>query len=208
MKIYKDLSSFWNEYFSQTPEYHFDDWSIVHFGHVSDSEYADIKGTKKDTLGFQPALITIANPHHQQSADVVIKGMSDSDMAQLKQLYQQRFIEQFESRFGAFYPEKKSGSVEYDSWDLFTAFWVEAEGKNVLKYNVPLLFDHPTDLEYWAWQQKKSCPIQYQRLIVTVFQPRKNQFHDIFIQNVKESDMPRIRAYMKEKISESTKELF
>jgi hypothetical protein len=208
MKIFDTFDEFWNAYFSKPGQAGFDTWSIAKFTHTNDQEYANLKAAGKDTLGFQPTMLTLADPLTLQKDEVVIKNLPTTHAASLRQQYQQRFIDQLPRRFGLFRPDIKQADAIYSSWEEFAAEWLERDGKSLLQYNLPLLFDHVSDIEYWGWQQKGFDPCGTQRLIVTVFQYRTGRFAEVFITNMTDAEMSRIAMLLQSRLTLNMQELF
>lgn len=210
VKIYDTFDHFWHDYFSGQPntQASFDAWTIAHFTHTSDEEYQQLRLAGKDSLGYQPTLLTLADPLNQENVEVIVKNMSDTVYHSLRGQYQQRFIEQLPNRFGLFHAESQQADAIYDSWEQFAQAWLTNEGQNVLKYNLPLSFDHVSDIDYWAWQQKGFDPCGTQRLIVTIFQYRTGRFAEIFVTGVTDAEMSRIALLMRSQLTLQAEELF
>ena len=209
MKFYDRFDQFWYDYFGSTlPEAGFDAWTIAKFAHTHDQEYQQLRAQGKDALGYQPTMITLADPLRQTSAEVIVKDLPTADYQSLRQQYQHRFIDQLPKRFGLFHSDKKQADAIFDTWESFTDEWLMRDGKSLLPYNLPLLFDHVSDVEYWGWKQKGFDPCGTQRLIVTVFQYRTGRFADIFITNVADAEMSRIAMLMQSKFTLHAEELF
>jgi len=208
MKTFDTFNDFWNIYFATPSQAGFDAWSIAKFTHTNDEEYARLKAQGKDTLGFQPTMLTLADPLTLKKDEVVIKNLSTAHTASFRQQYQQRFIDQLPHRFGLFRPDVKQADAIYASWEEFAAEWLERDGKSLLQYNLPLLFDHVSDIEYWGWQQKDFDPCGTQRLIVTVFQYRTGRFAEIFITNMTDAEMSRISMLLQSRLTLNMQELF
>lgn len=209
MKVYDTFDQFWQDYFSSTlPETGFDTWAIAKLTHTGDQEYHQLRAAGKDTLGYQPTLFTLADPLRQKSAEIIIKNLPTAACQSLRGQYQQRFMQQLSNRFGLFHTDKKQADAIYDSWELFADDWLIRDGQSLLAYNLPLLFDHVPDAEYWGWQQKGFDPCGTQRLIVTVFQYRTSRFADVFITNVTDAEMSRISLLVRSKLALQAGELF
>jgi len=209
MKIYDTFDQFWPDYFTSTlPASGIDAWAITKFTHTSDQEYQRLRAEGQDTLGYQPTMLTLADPLTQKKAEIIIKGLPTAACDSLRQQYQHRFIEQLPQRFGLFHSDKKQADAIFDTWQAFTDEWLTRDGKSLLPYNLPLLFDHVTDAEYWGWKQKGFDPCGTQRLIVTVFQYRTGRFADVFITNIPDTEMSRIRMLMQSKLTLQAEDLF
>ena len=209
MKIYDTFDEFWRDYFSngegQQP---FDTWAIAQLTHTDDQTYQDQRARGSDQLGYQPTMVTLADPRRQRKDEIMLKNLTTPQYEALRTQYQQRFISQLPARFGLFETTKKPADAVYDSWDAFTKDWFEKEGQDTLTYNLPLLFDHVSDAEYWGWQQKGFDPYGTQRLILTIFQYRTGRFADVFITNVTDAEMSRIKMLMQSRLTLRAAELF
>lgn len=209
MKIYDTFDQFWIDYFdSKLPGTGFDSWTIAKITHMSDQAYQQLTLEGKDTLGYQPTMLTLTDPLKQKSAEVLIKNLSTNAYMSLRQQYQQRFIDQLPQRFGLFHTDSKQADAIYDTWEAFASEWLVRDGKSLLPYNLPVLFDHVSDADYWGWKQKRFDPCGTQRLIVTVFQYRTMRFADIFITDVTDAEMSRIKLLMQSKLALQSEELF
>lgn len=209
MKIYDTFEQFWLDYFDRKlPSSGFDPWTVAKFVHTNDQAYRQLKADGKDRLGYQPTMLTLADPLKQKSVEVLIKNLSTSAYMSLRQQYQQRFIDQLPQRFGLFRSDSKQADAIYDTWDVFADEWLTRDGKSLLSYNLPILFDHVPDADYWGWQQKGFDPCGTQRLIVTVFQYRTGRFADVFITDVTDTEMSRINMLMQSKLTLQAEELF
>jgi hypothetical protein len=209
MKIYNTFDQFWPDYFNgKLPEAGFDAWAIAKFTHTNDQEYQRLNAEGKDTLGYQPTMLTLADPLKQKKAEVIIKGLPTAAYDSLRQQYQHRFVDQLPKRFGLFHSDKKQADAIFDTWQAFIDEWLTRDGESLLPYNLPLLFDHVPDAEYWGWKQKGFDPCGTQRLIVTLFQYRTGRFADVFITNVADAEMSRIKMLMQSKLTLQAEDLF
>jgi hypothetical protein len=209
MKTYDNFETFWGVFFKDEPKNHgFDTWTIAKFIHTSDQEYATMRGANLDTLGFQPTLLTLADPIHQRRHNAMIKNISSSQFQKLKRQYQERFIDQLTNRFGWFHTAKKQADAIYDNWEDFSREWLQRDDQDILSYNLPLLFDHVSNAEYWAQKQKGFDPYKKQCLIVTIFQYRVDRFADVFITDVTDADMDRIKLLIQSKLKLRMQDLF
>jgi hypothetical protein len=207
MKIFDTFDEFWREYFRTPGAHGFDTWTIARFTHTDDATYARQKAEGQDKLGFQPTMITLADPLRLRKEEVVIKNLSDAANASLREQCQHRFIEQLPARFGLFNPDARQADAIYKTWEQFAAEWLEREGRSLLQYNLPVLFDHVSDIEYWGWQQKGFDPCGTQRLVMTIFQYRTGRFAEIFISNTDDNDMARIKLLIQSKLAVQMQEL-
>lgn len=209
MKVYDTFEQFSKDYFSgNLTEAGFDTWVIAKFTHTHDHEYQQLKAKGKDTLGYQPTMLTLADPLRQKRAEVIIKNLPTASYDSLRQQYRHRFIDQLPKRFGLFQTDKKQADAVYATWEAFIDAWLNRDGQDLLAYNLPLLFDHVSDAEYWGWKQKGFDPYGTQRLIITIFQYRTGRFADVFITNVTDAEMSRIAMLMQSKLTLQAEELF
>lgn len=209
MKTYDTFDQFRLDYFdSKLPRSGFDTWAIAKIIHTNDQAYQQLKEEGKDTLGYQPTMFTLADPLKQKTTEVLIKNLSTAAYMSLRNQYQQRFVEQLSKRFGLFHADSKQADAIYETWEAFATEWFTRDGKSLLSYNLPILFDHVPDADYWGWQQKGFDPCGTQRLIVTVFQYRTGRFADIFITDVTDDEMSRIKLLMQSKLALQSEELF
>lgn len=207
MKIFDTFEDFWKEYFGELNSHGFDVWTIAKFTHTDDATYAQQKTDGKDSLGFQPTMITLADPMRVRKEEVVVKNLSDKAIASLREQCQHRFIEQLPYRFGLFHPDIRQADAIYERWEQFAAEWLERDGRSLLQYNLPILFDHVTDVEYWGWQQKGFDPCGTQRLVITVFQYRTGRFAEVFLSGVNDAEMSRIKLLIQSKLTLQMQEL-
>jgi len=209
MRVFDTFEAFWQAYFGSQTTLPFEVWTIAHIAHTDDQAYAQAKTAGQDKLGFQPTMFTLADPLAQRHETAIVKDLSTAAVAALSQQYQQRFMGQLPARFGLLHADKASGDAVYDSWEAFAAAWlISADGQDLLTYNLPLVFDHVSDLEYWGWQQKEFDPCGTQRLIITIFQYRTGHFADIFITNVNDTEMARIALLAQSKIGFAADRIF
>lgn len=195
MKTYETFQHFWNNYGAHEPNSAgFHDWVLVNYTHTSDKAYTKQQQNGTDTLGFQPLLVTYANPFTKSSEKSLIKNVDDAQLAGMLHFYRQKYHEQFESRFGSFRPDEFTAFAEYDSWDSYHKVWLERDGHSTLDKHIPLLFDHTPAIEYWSRKQTGQEVMSYQRLLVTTYFAPKNQFFDFFIKNIDDNEMNKIRS--------------
>jgi hypothetical protein len=209
MKIYDTFDQLWQDYFNATPtDTGFDAWTIANISHTDDATYHQLKQSGKDTLGYQPTMLTLADPLKQKTTEVIVKNLPTAAYTSLRQQYQHRFIDQIPKRFGLFQADKKQADAIYDSWEAFANEWLVREGKSLLAYNLPILFDHVSDVEYWSWQHKGFDPCGTQRLIITIFQYRTGRFAEIFLTDITDAEMARIKMLVQSKLTLQMEELF
>ena len=207
MKVYDSFDDFWRSYFDNQSDDKLDTWTIAKFLHTTDADYQQLKNTGRDTLGYQPTHITLADPKRQTAEEVIIKNLPTISYDSLRQQYNHRFISQLPYRFGLFNPDSKQADAIYQSWEEFAGEWFEKDGKSMLKYNLPLLFDHVSDAAYWSWRHKGFDPCGTQRLIVTVFQYRTGRFAEVFITDVTDAEMSRIKLLIQSKLALAAEEI-
>jgi len=58
---------------------------------------------------------------------------------------------------------------------------------------MPLLFDYPSEQEYRAMKLKDADYAGYRRLLVVIYQYRKQQFQRVFIQGIDDVNYQRIQ---------------
>lgn len=195
MQTYDTIDQFWQEYFSERlPATGFDTWTIAKITHTTDQQYEQLLPPNAGSFGDQAALITLADPLNQQSVRVIIKNASVEACESLRQQYRSRFIEQLMGRFGLFDPAGKLVDAVFDNWEAFAKVWFTQDSDNTLAYNLPLVFDHVSDAEFKIWQDKQFDPCGSQRLIITMFQYRTGDFAKLFVKNVTDAEMARIRV--------------
>jgi hypothetical protein len=209
MHVFDTFSAFWQAFFDGDASAPFEVWAIANVAHTPDHAYTQLEATGQDKLGFQPTMFTLADPLTQRHETVVVKDLSTRDVTELSQQYRQRFLSQLPRRFGLFHAEKARGDAVYPSWEAFAQEWLTgADSQELLAYNLPLLFDHVSDLEYWGWQQRGFEPCGTQRLIITLFQYRTGHFADVFITNVDDTEMSRITLLAQSKIGLGADRIF
>ncbi|TAH34838.1 hypothetical protein EYC59_02885 [Candidatus Saccharibacteria bacterium] len=209
METYDSLDQFWQDYFGgPLPKTGFDTWTLAKSIHTTDTHYRELQARSADNLGYQPTMLTLANPLTQSSREIIIRNVQTAGYEQFRTFYRQRFIAQLPQRFGLFQPEKTQADAVYDNWEAFASEWFERDGASLLAYNLPILFDHVSDARYWAWQQKQFDPCGTQRLIVTVFQYRTGRFAEVFIPGVNDAEMSRIQLLSQSRLALQAEELF
>ena len=188
---YDTLSELVRVYFTPN-HFGFDDWTVIKASLLEESS----------TL-----LVSLANPLQNEFRQVAVIGVTKQEHQAFKASYRTHYLSQLPHRFGFFLPGKRTGDVEYESFELFYRYWVEANGKNIVPFNIPLLVDFPSDLEYAEAKSDESIAVNYQRLLIIMAQPRKRQIKTIFIQNVQESDFDDIKETLITKVTEAAQEL-
>lgn len=190
MKTFDSLAQAAEAFLRPHTSHHIDQWTVAGITHAGPGD------PLAERLGFRPTLLTLANPFTFQTESVVVKDIAEESIPRLKQQLRQRYIAQFEQRFKLFDAEKYQADAVYDSWSDFAGQWVQHGSDYRLPFNLPLLFDHVSDIDYWAWQQKQFDPVGNQRLIVTIFQQRTNKFAEVFIGNVSDAELGRIKLLL------------
>jgi hypothetical protein len=208
MKTFDSFDEAWQTYNPSLNTAGFDPWTIAKFTHTDDQTYQYLRAMQEDTLGFQPTLLTLADPLSQKSEEMVIRNLTTEMLSGIQYQYRQRFISQLPHRFGLFHSDKTQADAVYEHWEAFAQQWLERDGQDVMLYNLPLLFDHVSDVVYWSWQQKGFDPCGTQRLIVTVFQYRTGRFAEVFITNITDAEMQRIKLLMQSRLALRSEELF
>jgi len=210
MKMFESFDDFWREYFTGEPQQAtgFDTYTIAKFTHTTDADYAQAKAAGQDRLGFQPTLLTLASPHARGKSEVVVRGLATPAHDNLRGQYRRRFAMQLPARFGLFHAGKNQADAVFKTFEAFEQSWLQSGGQSVLAYNLPLLFDHVSDVDYWAWRQKGFDPCGTQRLIITIFQYRTGRFADVFLTDVDDAEMARIALLIKSKMALQAEQLF
>jgi hypothetical protein len=131
----------------------------------------------------QQLLVSLANPFNEEHEEVFVDTVSDADLALFVEHYKARFTEQLTLRFGLFRPGVDRVLTEYPDWQTFYESWLNDDAK-LMQGNMPLLFDYPNGHEYQAMQLKDADYAGYRRLMVVIYQYRKQQFQKVFIKSV------------------------
>ena len=96
----------------------------------------------------------------------------------------------------------------YENFDMFKKYWIEDDGKSFLPFNIPLLYDFPSELQFKEALQDEAMGLSFQRLIVTVAQPRKRRIKTLFIKNVSDADFESIQDTVLSSVNSSLNEMF
>ena len=137
-------------------------------------------------------LISLANPFTEEHEEVFVVAVSDEDVAIFAAHYKERFREQLSARFGFFRPGVDRVLTEYPDWQTFYAAWLNDDAK-LVQGNMPLLFDYPNEQEYRAMKLKDADYAGYRRLLVVLYQYRKQQFQKVFIKAIDDADYAHIQ---------------
>lgn len=190
MKTYLSLQDLWQQYFTNSPQINGGDaWSIVFIAH-------DVRGV----------LVSLANPFSEEHEEIFVSNVSKDDLSLLETHYKSRFMKTLESRFDFFRPEVDRVLTEYPDWQTFYEAWLN-DSAQLVQGNMPLLFDYPSSDEYRAMQLKDADYAGYRRLLVVIYQYRKQQFQRIFINSVDDADYDAIQKQITELFSKTMPEL-
>jgi len=140
----------------------------------------------------QEILVSLANPYTEEHEEVFVSNVSDSDLQTFTHHYKERLQGQLKSRFGFFRPGVDRVLTEYPDWATFYRAWLNDEPA-LMQGNMPLLFDYPNEQEYRAMQLKDADYAGYRRLLVVLYQYRKQQFQKVFIKNVDDATYQQIQ---------------
>lgn len=176
VKTYDNLSYVWKQYFQDTQLVNDGDaWSIVFMA-----------PTEGDLL------LSLANPYTEQQEEIYVRNVSQKDYALFASHYKRRFLINFGSRFGFSRPEVNQVLTEYPDWNTFYTAWLNNDAR-LAQGNMSLLFDYPSQEQYRAMQLKDADFAGYRRLLVVIYQYRKQQFQKIFIKDVDDAMYLRIQ---------------
>jgi hypothetical protein len=158
---------------------------------------AQIAGSDVWTIVFiardgQEILVSLANPFTEEHEEVFVSDVSDGDLQTFTHHYKERLQGQLQSRFGFFRPGVDRVLTEYPDWPTFYRAWLNDESA-LMQGNVPLLFDYPSEQEYRAMKLKDADYAGYRRLLVVLYQYRKQQFQRVFIKNVDDTSYRQIQ---------------
>lgn len=209
VKVYESAQQFLDEYAKQAVnEFGFVDKQAVKFVHTPDQDYVKQQASGEDNLGFQPLLIRFANPFTQQTSQIVIKGVNDQIASQVKHFFAGNYADTFEKRFGGFMPDVFDAFTEYDTWEAFDNSWLNREGSSVMHINMPLLFDHISDIDHWTRKQTGEKTLKYQRLLVTTYFTSENKFFRFFIKDVDDAEFERIKLLVQGRLELNRDKVF
>lgn len=180
----------------------------VRFMHTSDQEYAEVKGTKDDPLGFQAAMVLVAHPFDKTCEELLIRDVTDVDYQKVAEWYQEYYFSHF-SECVHQDKQKHHYHAEFATWDEFVRAWcVDENNQSLVQYNFPVLFDHVSDVDYWSWKKQEVDYCGYQRLIVTICQYRYKKFIDVFIKDVDDQTFQKAMTWYKDFLQQSFSNLF
>jgi hypothetical protein len=167
VKTFKTLSDLWQTYFIQPAQIAGNDaWTIVFIARDG-----------------QEVLMSLANPFTEEHEEVFISDVSDGDLNTFTHHYKEHLQTQLPTRFGFFRPGVDHVLTEYPDWQTFYKAWLDDE-PGLVQGNMPILFDFPSEQEYRAMKLKGADYAGYRRLLVVLYQYRKQQFQRIFIKNI------------------------
>jgi len=170
VKTLQNLPELWQSYFTSPAQIAGSDvWTIVFIARDG-----------------QEILVSLANPFTEEHEEVFVSNVSDSDLQTFTHHYKERLQGQLQSRFGFFRPGVDRVLTEYPDWQTFYRAWLNDE-PGLMQGNMPLLFDYPSEQEYRAMKLKGADYAGYRRLLVVIYQYRKQQFHRIFINSVSDA---------------------
>ena len=170
VKTFQNLPELWQKYFTSPAQIAGSDvWTIVFIAQDG-----------------QEILVSLANPFAEEHEEVFVSNVSDSDLQKFTHHYKERLQGQLQSRFGFFRPGVDRVLTEYPDWQTFYRAWLNDE-PGLMQGNMPLLFDYPSEQEYRAMKLKGADYAGYRRLLVVIYQYRKQQFHRIFINGVSDA---------------------
>lgn len=179
MKTLQTLPDLWQTYFSEPAQIAGSDvWTIVFIARDG-----------------QEILVSLANPFTEDHEEVFVGNVSDNDLQTFTHHYKERLKEQLPARFGFFRPGVDKVLTEYPDWPTFYRAWLN-DDPALMQGNLPLLFDYPSEQEYRAMKLKDANYAGYRRLLVVLYQYRKQQFQRVFIKNVDDSAYKQIRQQM------------
>jgi hypothetical protein len=162
VNVYTSLTAFWHHYFPDNQPV--DQWTIAHIA-----------------LDGQQLYINLANPFTERIENVTVSSVTAHELAQFDTFYKQYFVTNYYQRFGFWRSDVDKVLTEYPDWQTCAATWL-ASDRATLSRNLPLLFDFPSSDEYRALQLRDADFAGYRRLLVVVYQYRKQQFHKLFVQ--------------------------
>lgn len=190
MQTLESLQDLWQKYYTNMPQINCGDaWSIVFIA--------------QDTRGV---LVSLANPFSEEHEEVFVSNVSNQDLNLFETHYKSRFMKTLESRFDFFRPEVDRVLTEYPDWNTFYEAWLN-NSIQLIQGNMPLLFDYPSSDEYRAMHLKDADYAGYRRLLVVIYQYRKQRFQRVFIKNVDDADYHAIQTQIVKLYSQSISEL-
>lgn len=208
MLLFTNFQEVQKQLFATKNKYGFDSWILTSFKHTSDQEYSRLLHAGRDRLGYQPLLLSFADPIERKYVEVIVQNVTDMSALDIKKFLTDHYHEQFMHRIGLFFPNKNKVDAIYPHFTDYEKEWVQKDEKYRLHLNIPVLVDHVSDAQYWAWEQKDYNPAGTQRLIITVFQPRTMRFADILIENVDDAEMSRIKLLLSSRTKLDNERIF
>ena len=209
MKVFENLQLFFDALSSQqNNQFGFNNQQLVRITHISDSEYQTQVNKGQDELGFQPLLLKFADPFEQKTDQVLVKNVNDEAVSKIKDYFRRLYVANLPVKFGSFTPDVYDAYTEYDSWEEFSRSWFVRDGRSVFHINIPLLFDHISDVEYWTKKQSGEKVLEYQRLLITTYLTRENKFYRFFIKNVNDEEFNRIKLLVQSQVGLSSDGLY
>ena len=192
MKTFQSFDDLIAAYFVPN-QFGFDNWTVIKMTYLKEES---------------ASVVTLANPLVNEFLKVAVRCDSVADFESFRKDYRLHYHSQFDHRFGFFLPEARTGDVEYESFELFSKYWIESEGRTVLPYNIPLLVDFPSNLEYAEAKEDGTMAVNYQRLLMVVAQPRKRAIKRLFIRGVDETNLPEVQQFIKAKVQQNLESIF
>lgn len=209
MNVYESFQAFWDTHCAESPNrYGFFDWQPVALHHVSDLDYETDRLLARDSLGFQPLMITLANPFIKEHQTILVKHVTDDLFARYQAYCRSTFVRTFGHRHGSFRPDATHAYTEYPDWPSFSRSWLDRPDRPVYAENLPLLVDHTPAAEYWARKQVGDKILLYQRLLVTTFHVASKTFYDFFVRDVNDEVAGRIRSLLESRLYLNSESLF
>lgn len=201
MNVYESFQAFWDDHRAESPNrYGFFDWQPVALHHVSDLDYETNRLLARGSLGFQPLMVTQANPFTREHRTILVKHITDELFARYQAYCRSTYTRDFGHRHASFRPDATHAYTEYPDWQSFASVWLDRPERPVYAENLPLLIDHTPSLEYWTRKQMGDKVLPYQRLLVTTFHVPSRTFYDFFIKHIDDETAGRIKALLESRI--------
>lgn len=201
MQVYDSFQSFWDTHQAESlNNFGFFDWQPVALHHVSDLDYETDRLLARDTLGYQPLMITQANPFTRQQRTAMVQQVTDQLFARYQAYCRQTYLQTFGQRRASFRPDATHAYAEYPDWQSFAAAWLDRPERPVYAENLPLLVDHTPGTEYWMRRQVGDKVLPHQRLLVTTFHVPTRTFYDFFVKNIDDGAAGRIQALLESRM--------
>ena len=141
----------------------------------------------------QSLFMSLADPFHETAEEILVQQVTEAELTTFVTQYKRHFGETVKQRFGFFRPEVDKVLTEYPDWQTFYGSWLQNDSV-LLQANMPLLFDYPSAGEYRAVQLKDADYAGYRRLLVVIYQYRKQQFQRMFIKQVDDAGWANLQA--------------